>query len=61
VDISLNTPLHIAAEKGHAEPLKLLLEHVKSDGSGCPEMKIDAKNVLNKTIMHLAAENGHLQ
>lgn len=61
VDISLNTPLHIAAEKGHAVPLRLLLKHVMSDGSVCPGMVIDAKNVFNKTIMHLAAENGHLQ
>ena len=61
MDTGSNTPLHVAAEKGHAVPLKLLLEHVKSDGSGCPGMKADDRNVLNKTIMHLAAENGHLQ
>ena len=61
VDTSLNTPLHVAAEKGHAVPLKLLLTHIKSDGSGCPGMVIDKKNVLHKNIMHLAAENGHLQ
>ena len=57
----MNRPLHVAAKKGHAVPLKLLLEHVKSDGHGCPKMEIDANNVFNKTVMHLAAENGHLQ
>ena len=46
----MNTPLHIAAEKGNLETLVQLLD-----------VKNNAKNVLGKTAMHLAAEKGHVQ
>ena len=49
-DTFMNTPLHIAAENGNLETLIQLLE-----------VKNDAKNVLGKTAMHLAAEKGHVQ
>ena len=52
-DTFLNTPLHIAAEKGNIKALVALLK--------CNEVKKNAKNVLGKTPMHLAAEKGHLQ
>ena len=49
-DRFMNTPLHIAAEKGNLETLVQLLD-----------VKNDTKNVLGKTAMHLAAEKGHVQ
>lgn len=49
----MNTPLHIAAEKGNLEALVQLLEHFS--------VKSDVKNVFGKTAMHLAAEKGHVQ
>ena len=47
-------PLHVAAEMGHLEPLKLLLEHASKE-------VIDAKDIVGKTVMHFAAENGHVR
>lgn len=49
----MNTPLHIAAEKGNLETLIQLLDHFKVENN--------AKNVLGKTALHLAAEKGHIQ
>jgi len=51
VDSSHSTPLHIAASKGNLAAVKALLS---------AEVKIDARNELNKTPMHLACQNGHV-
>lgn len=50
-DFNHNTPLHIAAAKGNLAALKVLLT---------ADIKIDARNELSKTPMHLAAEYGHV-
>ena len=52
-DTNLNLPLHAAAERGHVEPLEMILEH-------CGE-EVNAENFSRKTAMHLAAENGHTE
>jgi ankyrin repeat protein len=46
------TPLHLAAEKGHLETVKLLLEHAKD--------KNPADNI-GSTPLHWAAQKGHLE
>lgn len=51
VDSSHNTPLHVAAAKGNIGAIKLLL---------VTKVKVDARNELNKTPMHLASQNGHV-
>jgi len=43
------TPLHRAAEKGHAHVVCLLLQRAA-----------DVRDELGRTPLHLAAENGHL-
>lgn len=56
-DTCQNTPLHVAAEKGHIEPLGMILKDRNKD----VKFKVDAKNICRKTAMHLAAENGHTE
>ena len=56
-DTSQNTPLHVAAEKGHVEPLEMILKERSKD----IKFKTDGKNISRKTAMHLAAENGHTE
>ena len=53
-DTCSNTPLHIAAKKGHVKPIEEILRY--RDRSS-----VDAKNLSRKTAMHLAAENGHTE
>ena len=55
-DVNLNLPLHVAAAKGHVEPLEKILEHY-----GTSEDELNAENMNRKTAMHLAAENGHTE
>ena len=55
-DTSFNTCLHIAAQNGHLECVKVLWNHRAKLG-----LKLQTKNALLKTAMHLAAENGHNQ
>jgi ankyrin repeat protein len=43
-------PLHLAAEKGHNDVVKLLLEH---------KAEVDAKTESGETPLYLAAEKGH--
>ena len=53
-DTLLNTPLHIAAKKGHVKPIEEILRF-KS------RFHIGTKNLCKETAMHLAAENGHTE
>ena len=46
------TPIHLAAENGHLEVMKLLIK--KTNNPNSPEFKN------GKTPLHLAAENGHV-
>ena len=55
-DTNWNLPLHVAATKGHVEPLEEILEHY-----GTSEDELNAENMNRKTAMHLAAENGHTE
>ena len=55
-DTSSNTCLHIAAQNGHLECIKVLWEDRDNLG-----IELDRKNALLKTAMHLAAEHGHNQ
>ena len=54
-DASYNTPLHIAAAKGNLASLRVLLD------SSVHTAKLDAKNEVSKTALHLASSNGHPQ
>ncbi len=53
-DSNYNTPLHIAAAKGHLASLRVLLESSQN------VLKLDSINELGKTPLHLAASNGHI-
>ena len=53
VDSQNNTPLHIAAERGHLDTVRLLVEQTFDTTS--------AKNSKGKTPMHLAAKCGHIR
>ncbi|CAK9442217.1 uncharacterized protein LODBEIA_P59600 [Lodderomyces beijingensis] len=56
-DITLSTPVHMAAANGHLETVKYLLSLVpKSDA----ETLVRAKNETGNTALHWAAYNGHL-
>ena len=46
------TPLFIAAEKGHLEVVKALLPHTTSEG-------VSARNQIGFTALHVAASQGH--
>ena len=50
-----NTPLHIAAKLGHLDSVRLLID--KTMG----HIKLESKNDLGRTAMHLAAEFGHVR
>ena len=45
-----NTPLHFAAEEGHVEIFKLLINSIRD---------LNLKNQRGKTPLNLAAENNH--
>ncbi|CAK9258268.1 unnamed protein product, partial [Sphagnum jensenii] len=47
-----NTPLHLAAEGGHAEVVQLLLER-------CSTLDLEVKNAHGNTLLHQATMNGH--
>ena len=54
-DSYYNTPLHIAAKRGHLDAVRLLINQTLGS------VKLDAKNDLGRTAMHLAAESGHVR
>lgn len=54
-DSYYNTPLHIAAKLGHLDAVRVLI------GNSMGQVKLDSKNDLGKTAMHLAAEFGHVR
>lgn len=55
-DLYGNTPLHYAAEEGHVNTLRVLLEKEVEVG-----VDVDVKNrTYEYTPLHLAAQNGHL-
>lgn len=57
-DVDLNTPLHIAAKLGYQDIVEELL---KNELLQQHFVKLNARNLLNKTPAHLAAEYGHYQ
>ena len=57
-DVDLNTPLHIAAKLGY---LDIVEELLKDELLKRNYVKLDARNLVNKTPAHLAAEHGHDQ
>ena len=57
-DVDLNTPLHIAAKLGHVDIVEELLKDELIKGG---YVKLDARNSMNKTPAHLAAEYGHVK
>ena len=57
-DVNLNTPLHVAARLGH---LDIVEELLNNDLLKENHVKLDAKNSMNKTPAHLAAEHGHFK
>ena len=54
-DANLNTPLHIAAEKGNVTIVKYLLNEPDDLA------KKNARNADYRTPIHLAAKNGHIE
>ena len=54
-DSYYNTPLHIAAKRGHLDSVRLLINQTMG------QVKLDAKNDLGRTAMHLAAQFGHVR
>ena len=54
-DSYYNTPLHIAAKRGHLDTVRLLINQTLG------YVKLDAKNDLGRTPMHLAAQSGHIR
>jgi ankyrin repeat protein len=54
-DSYYNTPLHIAAKRGHLDAVRLLINNTLG------LVKLDAKNDLGRTPMHLAAQFGNIR
>ncbi len=52
MDKSLNTPLHLAAERGNLECVRHLMK--------CKTIDLEAKNKDKWTPMHCAAARGHV-
>ena len=52
-DCSYDTPLHEAALKGNIDCVNVLLTLARAT------IRVDAKNELNRTPLHLAASLGH--
>ena len=50
-----DTPLHIAAARGHSEVVKWLLNMTKEFA----DVNVVVRNKRNETPIHLAAKNGH--
>ena len=55
-DVGLNTPLHIVAKLGYMDIVEELL---KDELLQQNHVKLNARNSMNKTPAHLAAEYGH--
>ena len=60
-NISLKTPLFIAAENGYIEGVKILSNALKEQRYLDPEPMYLMKNNHDKTPLHIAAENGHTE
>ena len=55
-DVGLNTPLHVVAKLGYMDIVEELL---KDELLQQNHVKLNARNSVNKTPAHLAAEYGH--
>ena len=54
-DSNYNTPLHIAAKLGHLDSVRILI------GKTMGYIKLESKNDLGRTAMHLACEYGQIR
>ena len=54
-DSNYNTPLHSAAKLGHLDSVRILIDKTMS------LIKLESKNDLGRTPMHLACEYGHIR
>ncbi|EGV65742.1 ankyrin repeat-containing protein [Yamadazyma tenuis] len=57
-DITLSTPIHMAAANGHLEVLDYLLSIVSKEDA---QILVNAPNESGNTSLHWAAFNGHLE
>lgn len=57
-DITLSTPIHVAAANGHTEVLDYLLSIISKEEA---KTLVNAQNESGNTSLHWAAYNGHLE